>query len=287
MIDLILGVLFFVFILIVFKLFDRFKIDNTVAITVNYFVAGSLGLYFSEQTFSVDEIISANWLPYAGIVGALFISTFILIAQGAQKIGMAITTVANKMSLIIPLIVAFLLLGDQISWLKITGIVIAIISIFLTTTQGQKLNFNKRYLPLILIIFIGQGVADSFFNYAQFHHVSDVESKLFICVIFYAAGVGGLLLVLYRLFFTSFKPKARDLLGGIFLGIPNYLTLLYFFKSLENGFLESSQVYPIFNMGIISISALIGFLLFKEKLTTRNWLGIGLAALAIAAIGLG
>jgi uncharacterized membrane protein len=83
------------------------------------------------------------------------------------------------------------------------------------------------------------------------------------------------------------KLKAKNLLWGIALGIPNYLTVFYFFRALESGFMESSQVYPILNMGVIVMSAITGFLLFREKLSTRNWIGIGLSVVAIAAISLG
>ena len=89
--------------------------------------------------------------------------------------------------------------------------------------------------------------------------------------------------------FTAKKSKfeIKNVFWGIGLGVPNFLTVYYFFRSLESGIMESSQIYPILNMGVIVLSALSGFLLFREKLSIRNWLGICISLLAIAAITFG
>jgi multidrug transporter EmrE-like cation transporter len=83
------------------------------------------------------------------------------------------------------------------------------------------------------------------------------------------------------------KKLGKNALWGIAVGVPNYLTLYFFFRALESGFFESSQAYPILNMGVIVISAVVGWLMFKEKLSLLNWLGILISILAIGAISLG
>lgn len=287
MIDLILGILFFNLILILFKLFDRYKVDNLQAIVVNYLVAGSCGFQFSGLTISTQEIIQLDWLYIAFLIGSIFVIVFNMVATGAQKIGMAITTVANKMSVILPVIASFFLYGDKITLLKIGGIILALIGVYLSTMNGKKLNFDRSYLWLLALVFFGQGVADILFNYAQEIYVKPSEAEIFISMLFFAAFVTGSLILLTKVMQKKEKLKAKNLLWGIALGIPNYLTVFYFFRALESGFMESSQVYPILNMGVIVMSAITGFLLFREKLSTRNWIGIGLSVVAIAAISLG
>jgi len=286
MFDLVLGIIFFNVLLVLFKFFDRFGVDNMSAITVNYFVAGILGFYFSDFDTGYKEIIESDWLVYALTTSFFFVTSFILVAKGSQKIGMAITTVANKMSLVVPVIFAFILLGDSLNWIKMVGICVALISVYLATTNGQKLSFDKKYIPVILYIFLGQGLADASFNYATIKHVGEENSQLFLCIIFLGSGIIGLLLMVYRIIASKLKLHWNAIIWGIALGVPNYLTLFYFLRALDSGILESSQFYPIFNMGVIVLSALIGFLFFKEKLSLRNWLGISLSILAIAAISL-
>jgi drug/metabolite transporter (DMT)-like permease len=287
MINLILGILFFNLILILFKLFDRYKVDNLQAIVVNYLVAGFCGFQFSGLTISTQELIQLDWLYIAFMIGSIFVIVFNMVATGAQKIGMAITTVANKMSVILPVIASFFLYGDKITLLKIGGIILALIGVYLSTMNGKKLNFDRSYLWLLALVFFGQGVADILFNYAQEIYVEPTEAEIFIAMLFFAAFVTGSLILITKVIQKKEKLRAKNLLWGIALGIPNYLTVFYFFKALESDFMESSQVYPILNMGVIVMSAITGFLLFREKLSTRNWIGIGLSVVAIAAISLG
>lgn len=292
MLDLLLGILFFNIILILFKLFERYKVDNLQAIIVNYAVAGLCGFFFSESTESIPDILKSDWVYLAAIIGLFFIVVFNLLAEGAQKVGMAISTVANKMSVILPVTASFFLYGDAVSFLKILGILLALVGVYLSSVSKGKLNFDPKYLWLILIIFFGQGVADILFNYAQQTYVEPHHAELFISTLFLSAFFSGTLILTTKLvrkkesLFPAHK-LLKNIAWGIGLGIPNYLTVFYFFRALENGFMESSQVYPILNMGVIVLSALSGYLLFKEKLTALNWIGIAISVLAIAAIGLG
>lgn len=287
MIDLLLGILFFNVILILFKLFERFNVDNLQAIIINYLVAGGLGFLTSGIENPLNHVLTATWLPFAILIGVLFIVVFNLLATGAQKVGIAISTVANKMSVVIPVIFAFIVFDDTVSILKITGIILAILGVFFTSTSGKKLNFDKKYLWLIIVIFAGQGLADCIFNFAQQIYVEGHEAQIFISSMFFAAFLMGILMVIPKFTGKKSKFQLKNIWWGIGLGIPNFLTVFYFFRSLESGIMESSQIYPILNMGVIVLSALSGYIFFKEKLSGRNWFGILISLMAIAAITFG
>lgn len=287
MFDLLLGIVFFTLILIIFKLFERYKVDNLQAIIINYVVAAGLGILTAGIDNPLRYALNSTWLFYAIAIGILFIVVFNLLATGAQKVGIAISTVANKMSVIIPVIFAIIVFGDTISVLKIGGILLAILGVIFTSTSGQKLNFDKKYLWLIVVIFVGQGLADCIFNYAQHFYVAENEAQLFISSMFTAAFFMGILMVIPKFASKKSKFEFKNVLWGIGLGVPNFLTVYYFFRSLESGIMESSQIYPILNMGVIVLSAISGFLIFKEKLSLRNWLGILISLLAIASITFG
>jgi drug/metabolite transporter (DMT)-like permease len=70
---------------------------------------------------------------------------------------MAITTVANKMSVILPVIASFFLYGDKITLLKIGGIILALIGVYLSTMNGKKLNFDPFLFMAISFVFLGKG----------------------------------------------------------------------------------------------------------------------------------
>jgi multidrug transporter EmrE-like cation transporter len=48
--------------------------------------------------------------------------------------------------------------------------------------------------------------------------------------------------------------------------------------------METSALIPVNNMGIVALSAVSAGIIFKEKFTAVNWLGILLALAAIAMI---
>ena len=51
-----------------------------------------------------------------------------------------------------------------------------------------KLSFDQKYLWLIILVFVGQGISDSIFNdFAQnFKEVFDKESYLFFMILFFS-----------------------------------------------------------------------------------------------------
>ena len=285
MIDLVLTIVTFTLLIVFFKLFDQFRIDNLQALIVNYFVAGSLCFYCAEQSFSLASILNSSWIYHAIFIGILFIVTFNLFATGTQKVGIAITTIANKLSLLIPVGVALILYpNEHLTFFKIIGFVMAIIGIYLSSTQQKKLSFDKKYSWLILLVFVGQGVADAIFNNAQKTVVNEAEKGLFLMCLLFIAGISGLLILLGKSIKQKPQLKVKNIAAGLLFGIPNFLTIIFFFDALENSGLPATQVYPIVSMGVVILSALVGLFLFKEKLSARNWFGIGFAILSIFII---
>lgn len=288
MLDIVLGILCFNLILICFKLLAKYEVDNLQAIAVNYLTAGTLSFTLADEIPPVKDIVSSSWFLYAAGVGIMFIVVFNLLAKASQVIGVAISTVANKMSLIIPIIAAVILFeGETLSVLKIIGIFLALAGVYFTTMSGSKLNFDVKYLWLILVIFFGQGTADVLFNCAKEWYVDASLNGLFFVVIFLSAGTVGLFMLVPKIINGTSKVSLKNIGWGIALGIPNFLTLWFFFRSLDSGQLEVSQVNPIYNIGVVVVSSLIGFLIFREKLSLSNWFGVLLSVASIIAIMLG
>jgi drug/metabolite transporter (DMT)-like permease len=285
MLSIVLTIISFNILIIIFKLFAKLNIDNLQALIVNYFVAGFCGLYFSNVEFSLNYVLTANWIYHAAIIGVLFIVTFNLYAQGTQKVGIAITTIANKLSLFIPVAIALIIYpNEKITLLKIVGFVLALVGIYLSSTKNKKLSFDKKYIWLIIIVFAGQGIADTIFNHAQQTVVNNADKGLFFMSLLLIAGISGIIILLGKSVKQKPQFKLKNLIGGIALGLPNFASLIFFFNALESSGLEASQVFPVVSMGVVVLSALIGLIIFNEKLTTTNWLGLGFAVLSIFII---
>ncbi len=285
MINLFITILLFNILIIIFKFFNRYNVDNLQALIVNYLTAGTLGVLNSTNAITLDYVLNAAWLYHAMIVGSLFIIVFNLYATGTQKVGIAITTVANKMSLVIPVTIALAIYPNaNITIWTVIAFVLALLGIYLSSTKNGKLTFNKQYVWLILLVFVGQGIADSVFNYAQKNSIGNGESPAFFSVLFMMAAMCGVIILIGRSFKEGVRFSYKNVIGGIVLGIPNYGSLIYFFKALDSSGLHPSVVFPIVSMGVVVLSAIIGIVFYKENLSRSNWIGIVSSVLAIALI---
>ena len=99
------------------------------------------------------------------------------------------------------------------------------------------------------------------------------------------------LLVIYSIAKNHYNIKdiydymdKKSIFWGIILGIPNYLTLLYFIKSLKSELFSSYQVFPIVNIGVIVMCTSLSVILFQEKVSIFKWVGVGVGILAISLI---
>lgn len=284
MIYLVLAVLCNSLLFLILKSFDRFRINTLQGIVVNYAVAGSLGLLLSPVHFSFAALETKTWLWIPPIMGLLFISIFLLIARTAQTIGVSVASVANKMSVIIPVIVAILLYNDSTGFMKVAGIVLALVAVYFTSKKNDGSSLGLRQLFLPLVVFLGSGIIDALVNFAQQQSVSTADSPLFIACCFLMAFTGGVLMVSYQLLRKQTTLQPRALIAGIVLGVPNYFSIWCIIEALESNLMESSMLYPVANMGIVVVSTLAAFFIFREKLSPMNLLGIGISIVATLLI---
>lgn len=285
MIYLLLSILCSTYIVIVFKLFDKYNVDTFQAIVVNYLVAGGMGFLLNEAIVPIYEIPQQEWFLKCIMIGCCFIGLFNLIAYAVQKVGISITTIASKMSLCIPITFAFFIYDDKITVTKIIGIVIALLAVYLSTPETKIKEKQKISLILPVIIFIGSGLLDTFLNYSTVTHELEKHNltPYFAASSFSIAAIIGISILIYRFLIFRKKLKFKNIIAGVALGIPNYCSIYFLLKSLD-AVKESSYVFPINNMGIVTLTSLIAFLFFKEKLTRVNWIGVALALISISFI---
>ena len=287
MIEIIITISTFSSMVMLFKYFEKINVNNLQAISANYFTAGILSIIFLPNSFEFDKINYSNttiFFVLAFIVGLLFVLTFNLYAHGAQKIGVTPSTIANKMSMIIPIIIGIILLNEEVTFNKILGISFAFVAIFLSSIGDRKYSLNKNHLIIIVLLFIGQGLADGILNWAQEFILNGSNMNLFFAVTFLAAGFTGLLFVFFKLSSQKVKIEPKSIIWGIVLGIPNYLTLLYFVKSLKSELFSSSEIFPIINIGVIIFCTILSIILFRERVSIYNWLGVILGVFSIFII---
>lgn len=269
---------------VIFKLFDVFKINTLQAIIVNYLVAFFVGIFKAEQISSPQEIVSQSWFLGAFFLGILFITVFNVMALTSQKNGLSVASVASKMSVVIPIAFGFLLYHETTGWLKIIGIFLALVAVYLTSVKSEKEALDKKNLLYPLLLFLGSGCIDTAIKFIETTHVSEGSESIFSATIFAFAFLFGVLFLVYQIVRGNFVFQWKNILGGIMLGIPNYYSIVYLLKALKTEGLESSTIFTLNNVGIVVLSTIFGLLFFQEKLQIKNWLGILVAIISIALV---
>lgn len=285
MINLVLAILFSSLLYIVFKFYSKFNINTFQAIVFNYVAAFLVGIVLSEETLDFQSILSKSWLFGSFILGGLFILVFNILGKTSQENGISVASVSSKMSMIIPILFGIFFFKESITLEKIIGIGIALIAVYFTSKkEAGKVEVKNFIFPILL--FFGAGIVDTSMNYLQHTHLKDSEIALFSATTFLSAFFFGILISVFKTIKGDFKFEGKNIIGGMFLGIPNYFSMYFLIKALHNKNLESATVFTLINIGVILLSTVFGIIIFKEKLLKQNYLGIALAIIAVILVTL-
>lgn len=285
MIFLLLSVLSSSVIFVIFKLYNRYGVNTLQAIIVNYFIAFSVGLAVDDQPLDLQRISGELWFPGTLVLGCLFISVFYLAAVTTQRSGLSVVSVATKMSVAIPVLFGILLYSESTGILKIIGIALALVAVYLTSIKKTEgIAIKKKNLIFPLLVFFGSGIIDTTIKYLETTYVAEVDVALFSATIFAVAGCIGILILIIQAIKGTLKITFRNILGGIALGIPNFFSIYFLVMALRSGGYDSSTIFPINNVAIVMLSTFLGILLFGERIIPKNWIGITLAVISIILI---
>ncbi|MDD2385936.1 MAG: hypothetical protein PHP52_04065 [Bacteroidales bacterium] len=282
MLLLILSILSSATIFVIFKFIDKYKLPLINVIIINYIIAASLG-FIINGNFSVNKIIHSNWILPAIIIGIIFIVLFFIVGKSSQKAGISITTVASKMSVVIPMMFAIIAYNESAGLLKISAIIMAVVavafSVYVKPIKSKKTSSLAVILPIIL--FIGMGINNSLLIYSKENYVNAEMSSIFTSTTFAIALLAGLLIILVRPSTIKGFGKLKTWILGLLLGTANFGSVYFIFLALNLGLFPNSITYGIVDVGIVILTVLIGTLFFKENLSKLNIFGISLSIVTI------
>lgn len=284
MIYLLLSILFSTGLFVIFKYFGIYKIDVLKAIVVNYIVAFMIGFVSAEKRIPFAEIPNQTWFLGAMLLGALFVSIFFVMAMTAQKNGVSVASVAGKMSVVIPVLFGLFLYNESVTFLKVIGIIIAVIAVYLASVKEEKRNVKKAGLLFPILLFFGSGAIDTLLKYIEVNFVPKEEVAIFSGSLFAIAAFFGLIILGVKSIKKQESFGVKNVIAGVVLGVPNYYSIIFLIKALQVDGFESSTLFTINNVGIVIVSTLVGLLLFKEHFSLKNKIGVFLAILGIILV---
>ncbi|NNE77674.1 MAG: DMT family transporter [Pricia sp.] len=251
---------------------------------MNYVVASVVGVLFYKGDVILTEIPQQPWFWGTLVLGFLFIVVFNLIAATAQKVGISVASVATKMSLVIPVLFGVSVYNEELGPLKVLGVLLALAAVYFVSVKNRSLSVQKSSLLLPISVFLGSGIVDTSIKYIQEIYMVEDDYPLFSAIVFASAAISGIVFLILKSAKTPVKVNSRNILGGIALGVPNYFSIYFLLKALQSDILNSASIFTINNVAIVMFSTLLGILLFKEKISTKNWGGIALAIVSIILV---
>lgn len=281
----ILSVLLNSLLFVILKAFSKYNIDTLTALVVNYGTAFVIGYYVTGD-FSFSKVIESEWLTASLLLGFLFISVFFATALTAQRNGLSVASVASKMSVIIPIGMGVFFFEDALGFLKIVGVVLALIAVFLTSKKESGTVASKNQFLWPILVFFGAGLIDGSLKLVQHFYLQNEDTYLFTSQTFLTAFIIGAIILLFKLIKSPSFFKFRSVVAGILLGIPNFFSLYYMIKMHGHETWDSSTIFTVHNVAIVLLTTGVGIALFKEKISITNGLGIVLALISIVLMTL-
>ena len=286
MLYLVLSVVFSVLLLVNFRAHAKFQVDTRIAILLNYPVC------FLTAYFHHPSAIPFHW-PSTGntfllmAMGVGFVITFLLSGFSTQKNGMAPTSLANNISLVIPVLINLFILktGGEINLSIALGLVFSFAAIYFCSPQLTSADGVKPVVWLLLAVFIAYGLTNTLFSYLNSSLTYFVGGTLpFIMMILIGSMLSSTIVLIWKSVNGTLNWNRNSVLAAIPLGLPNFFSFYFLLKALDAYQNNAAVVLTMYNLSVILLSALTAYVFFKERLTNRQWIGLGIGCVGIALL---
>jgi len=283
-----LAVGFTVALYILMRAFPKWKVNSFHAVVFNYYACVATGVLLTpgfQEKIKVISPLSAGTL-YTLALGILFIIVFLLIGKSTQKAGVTAASLAGNLSLVIPVVFGLFVFQNAHKVFtagNYLGLALTLPALALATWAGNA-SVKKEHLIWPILYFLATGTNNTLINYLSSVYYEEGSNTLFMIIACAGAILIGTGLVVVDGLRKGEWPSGRSIGAGLLLGVPNFLSLYFLLKALVHYGHSAAFVFPVYNILTILGSALMAYLLFREKQSGINRLGLLLAILAIILI---
>lgn len=203
----------------------------------------------------------------------------------------AYTSVIISLSTLIPTLSGKYFWNESISLVQYLGIALLVVCFFFSVNfKENTAKGGVKWLMFCLTAFICTG---SIGVLQKIHQQSVFSNELngFLILSFLFSFISSTVISLVTFFrnkekfdrdskntILQFLPFLLMVISGVFVAVNNKFNLYL------SGVMDSAIFFPTVNGGGLVLSTIASFLLFKEKLTQKQWLGILIGIIAVVLI---
>ena len=224
-----------------------------------------------------------------GLIGGFFFVAGLVTMQSSTRLnGATLTTVFARMGLVISLAISIFVFGEKPSFPQIVGVVLILAALVMINGPADDetetaLETGKAHTGALILTMLANGGGSSMSKIFEQVGTRDQDELYFLFVFFTAAVLTAGLLILERKK-TGKALLWKEMAAGIAVGIPNYYSSFLLLLALVA--LPAIIVYPINSTGSILIVMAVDALIFHQKYSKRQWLGILLVLVAMVLLNL-
>lgn len=241
---------------------------------VIYFIAGGADLHISP--FS---------LFMALVFGAVTVSAqyFGLLSMSLGP--MSYSVLFTYLSMLIPTIFGVIYFNNIPSALHIIGLVLMVVTFFMSCELKGETRVSIKWIFAAFASFLGWGFVGAC---QQLHQSSQYayELKGFLLWTFIFSAILFCVLFLFTKNKENEKPQKLGIMPvilmiftGVAIGSINEINLYL------SGVMNPVIFFPVVNGGVILLSGIAAILIFKEKLSVKQWIGIVTGFVSILCLG--
>lgn len=265
--------------------------DNVFFNSIAFFVAA---LLFCPSILNGG--VTASTCVFGIIMGIFSVTFQIFYVCAFSKGKMALTVIINNFSMLLPMAVSFVLFDEELGILKIIGTILALISfVFCVKSKGNAADLetsnknNVKWLIFTLLAFLSGGLI-SVDQKIYSMSVQQIQPVEFVAVAYATAAILSFLILKLAAaknnnsaaYKKRRQPKmiASGCLVGILLGIFQCL------NTYAASVIDGITLYSTYNCGVSLLSCAAGRIIFKEKLSAKQYAGVfvGIAAIAFLCL---
>ncbi|VEB24287.1 DMT family transporter [Avibacterium volantium] len=265
---------------VLLKVARRFNVVIEQAIAFNYLIALLLSYFLLQPNFQgqgfTDFIVQNENSAIFLSLGLLLPSVFIIMSKAVEFAGIVRSDAAQRLSLFLPILAAFILFGEQLSQSRIISLILAFSALFCLIKPREQGLSVKGGLSLLAVWF-GYGVIDILFKQTA------KMGSAFPTTLFIAFALAMCVMFMYLLIKRT-QWNGASLLAGIVLGGLNFMNILFYIRAHQSFSQNPTLVFAGMNIGVICLGTLVGAIVFKEKISKINGVGVALGISAILSL---
>lgn len=211
------------------------------------------------------------------ITGVLFLACYLVFQVSVRRNGVVLSSAFSKLGLMVSIVMSVVFFGEKPTMLQTLGFLLAVSAILLMNYQKEKAGPDFK-VGLLLVLLVG-GASDAMAKVFEELGTASQEPQFLFYTFFVA-------LVLCTLLMRHKKQRMGrwEILFGVLIAIPNFVSTRFMLSALA--VIPAVIAYPASSVGTILVVTLAGVLFFQERLSKRQWIGIGAILVALVLLNI-